>query len=260
MFRILDSSSQLASRIETASVGTDWDVKELVLRDWGGIIGPNSEPRLVARWRKATEDFVVTVVVVDPLNVVADYSDFRTPSKSAGVTETPLSLRKPLRPGRWTVKFYVQRQFTKVCAEVHFYVSPSQFKKAIEGDTQLSLDNRGVEDDDQVNGANRNLYSIRTTLSLTKDMEALQNLVSNSVNVAGRQLKAWIDTVVGQSWKVKDVCYVSKESDTWKSTIPDNCKRRRQITPNLCVNMNWSSFSPDPKSELTHIKADGRIR
>jgi len=241
-------------------VGTDWDVKELVLRDWGGIIGPDSDPRLVARWRKAADDFVVSVVVVDPLNVVADYSDFKTPAKSAGVTETPLSLRKPMRPGKWTVRFYVQRQFTKICAEVTFYVAPLQFKKSVEGDSQLRTDNRGIENDDQLNAANRNLYSIRTTLALTKDIQALQSLVANSAIVAGQQLKSWIDSVLSQAWKVKDICYASKDSENWKSSQPTRCRRVRQVTPNLCANMNWSSFSPDPKSDLGPVKADGRIR
>ena len=259
-FRILDDFSQLATRIETASVGTQWDVKELVLRDWGGIIGPNSDVHLVARWKRGNEDFVVSVVVVDPLNVVADYSDFRTPSKSAGVTETPLSLRKPMRPGKWTVRFYVHRQFAKASAEVEFIVAPLQFKQALEGDPKLSTDNRGVEEDALVNGANRNLYSIRTTLSLTKDYEALQNLISSSVNVAGKRLRSWIDFIIGQAWNVKDVCYVSKNPEEWKRSQPERCHQQRQISPNLCANMNWSSFSPDPKSELGPIKANGRIR
>ena len=260
LFRILDESSQLASRIETASVGTNWDVKELVLRDWGGIVGPQSDPRLVARWRRGAEDFVVTVVVIDPLNVVADYADFRTPAKSAGITETPLSLRKPIRPGKWTIRFYIQRQFNKVCAEVDFFVTPLQFKDSVEGDAQLSTDNRGVVDDALLNAANRNLYSIRTTLSLIKDLEAFRILVANSLQVAGQRLKSWIDSVLNEAWKVKDVCYVSKDSDNWKMSQPSRCKRARQITPNLCANMNWSSFSPDPKSDLGPVKANGRIR
>ncbi|CAK8682353.1 unnamed protein product [Clavelina lepadiformis] len=259
-FRMIDSNSQIGHRLEGAVVGTEWDVKELTLRDWRGVIGPNDEPRLVARWRKSDEDFVVTIVVVDPLNVVADYNDFRTPSKAAGVTETPLSLRKPLRPGRWVVRFYVQRQFQQVCAEVDFYVTPLEFVEGRAGDTKLSEYNRGVEDDGQLNAANRNLYSVRTTLSLTKDLQAARDLVSSSLSLMGTKLHSWVDGILGSMWQAKDVCLISTSPESWQKSQPGGCDQRHDSAPNLCHNMNWSSFSPDPKSELGKVKPNGRIR
>nr|XP_018673371.1 xylosyltransferase isoform X1 [Ciona intestinalis] len=258
--RILDRSSNLAKRLETASVGTNWDVKELVIRDWGGLVGPNSDVHLVARWSRSEDDFVVTVVVIDPLNVVADYNDFRTPSKAAGVTETPLSLKKPLRPGRWLVRFYVQRQFTNICAELDFYVTPQEFKGGIEGDSVLREINRGVVDDAQVNAANRNLYSIRTTLNLARNNQAETELASESNHVAGLKLRNWVDFVVSSGWKAKDACLVAQSPETWREAQPRRCFMPRQGTPNLCENTNWSSLSPDPKTELISVKPDGRIR
>nr|Q5QQ54.1 RecName: Full=Xylosyltransferase; AltName: Full=Peptide O-xylosyltransferase [Ciona savignyi]CAI29051.1 protein xylosyltransferase [Ciona savignyi] len=258
--RMLDRTSALSKRLESASVGTNWDIKELVLRDWGGLIGPNSDLHLVARWSRSDDDFVVTVVVIDPVNVVADYNDFRTPSKAAGVTETPLSLKKPLRPGRWVVRFYVQRQFTNICAELDFYVTPLEFKDGAEGDSQLREINRGVVDDAQLNAASRNLYSIRTTLNLPHNNLAATELANQAVHVDGAKLRRWVDAVASGAYKAKDACLVAQATETWREAQPRRCYTPRQITPNLCENLNWSSMSPDPKSEMIPVKPDGRIR
>jgi len=258
--RILDPSSDLAKRLETVTIGTNWDVKELTLRDWGGIIGPESDVHLVARWSRADDDFVVTVVVIDPLNVVNDYNDFRAPARAAGVTETPLSLRKPLRVGRWVVRFYVQRQFSRPCAEVEFVVAPLEFKDGGRGDVRLRTVNRGVADDAQVNAASRNLYSIRTTLNLSRRSSEADKLVLNAQDIEGPGLRSWVDQVVGSAWTVKDHCLVAEKASEWQDRRPDKCRDPRQPRPNLCANANWSSFSPDPKSELGPVKRNGRIR
>nr|CAB3267814.1 xylosyltransferase [Phallusia mammillata] len=258
--RITDKSSELASRLEGAAVGTNWDVKELTLRDWGGIIGPNSDVHLVARWRRAEEDFVVTVVAIDPLNVVSDYNDFRTPAKAAGVTETPLSLRKPMRPGKWTIRFYVQRQFNNICAEINFFVAPLEFVASLPGGASLSVDNMGIVDDTTVNAASRNLYTMRTTLNLKKDERAAEKLVLNSKYTAGPKLQSWVDDVIVLAWTAKEYCTVAESPAEWTEKQPKSCYSQRQITPSRCADVSWSSFSPDPKSELGRVKSNGRIR
>lgn len=258
--RIIDYSSQLASRLEWAIIGTKWDVKELLLRDWGGIIGPRSDPRLVMKWSEAKDDFIVTVVLIDPLNVVAEYTDFRTPAKSAGVTETVLNLQKPIRPGKWTVRFYIQRNFQKLTAEMNFIVTPLQYKDGELGSKNLSIDNRGVISDDELNSLNRNLYSIRTTLNLKKDQGSERSLEERASYI-GEDLEAWIDEVIGSVWTVQEICIKADTTDDWFLSQPSNsCKRSNHISPKLCKELAWSSYSPDPKSELGLVKSNGRIR
>lgn len=258
--QILDHTSTLAKRLEHAAVGTNWDVKELVLRDWGGIIGPLSEPRLVAKWRSAPNDFIVTVVLIDPLNVVADYNDFRTPNNAAGVTDTPLSIRKPLRPGKWTVRFYVQRQFQKAVATLSFVVVPLQFQKSLKNKYNLTASNRGVSADDQLNSAGRNLYSIKTTLNLPRYEGAEKSLEERSTYV-GEDLESWIDEVVDLGWTVDSVCVAGSDIDlSVDSIIPPSCVSRFKFIPKLCKTLPWSSYFPDPKSEIGPVQRNGRIR
>lgn len=257
--QILDQGSLLAGRLVWAAVGTNWDVKELVLRDWGGIIGPQSDPHLVAKWSNSKDDFIVTVVLIDPLNVVADYNDFRTPAKAAGVTDTPLSLKKPLRPGKWRVRFYVQRQFQKAVAELSFVVAPLQFRDGQPFDVSLYTENRGVVEDDNLNSARRNLYSIRTTLNLPRDHGAEQSLEERASYV-GEDLESWIDEVAVHSWTAKEICLASDDTNMWSRSLPKDSSCKHAIIPRLCKTERWSSLSPDPKSEIGPVQPNGRIR
>ena len=70
------------------------------------------------------------------------------------------------------------------------------------------------------------------------------SLARNS-SLVGEPLAAWIDSIQSQGWKIEGICSLKSENPE----ISD-----------LCSNQEWSSFYPDPKSELTPVKADGRIR
>jgi len=260
LLNVHDPESILSTRLQSAEVGTNWDVKELIFRDWAGIIGPESSPRLIVRWKKGDQDFVVTSVVVDPFNVVCDYTDFRTPSKSAGVTETLIGVRKPLRPGKWKIFFFVQRDFTKPSAQLEFVVSPIEFRGGKDALHHLEYVNRGTVDDEAVNSANHNLYTIRKRLNLKRDDEAAKITSERASHISGSSLHQWIDEVLTGKWSVRDICMTSQQSSDWKRSLPSTCKSFLSILPSSCSNLSWSSFSPDPKSDLGEVSPDGRIR
>lgn len=263
LLKVIDAESELVRRLASANVGTNWDVKELVLRDWGGIIGPESSIHLIARWRKGEEDFVVTTAVIDPFNVVADYTDFRAPSKTAGVTETSLSLRKPLRPGKWRVVFYAQRNFDKPAAQLDFHVSPLQYRKGVTGDGELVNLNSGVLDDDQLNSAGHNLVTMRSTLDLKRDSRIAEETLVNASHVAGPLLHGWIDHVTSGKWVSRDFCvsrHAQRGGDNWQQLMPRGCRRLMSEMPRSCESTQWSSLSPDPKSQLGAVRGNGRIR
>lgn len=259
---ILDNQSPLAARLDSVSVGTNWDVKELVMRDWGGIIGPNSSKvRLICQWVTSKEDFLVTVAVIDPLNVVADYNDFKTPSKQAGVTDTPLNLKNPIRPGVWKIRFFVHRKFHSPVAELKFVVAPLQYRNGQIGDISLATDNRGIANDDGLNSANKNLYSIRMALNLNRDDGAEESLEERATYV-GEDLESWIDETLKEVWNPEDFCIASIDSKSWRypNIKSKTCQNLPSKTPPLCRTLLWSSLSPDPKSELGPVRSNGRIR
>ena len=58
----------------------------------------------------------------------------------------------------------------------------------------------------------------------------------------GDKLKTWIDETNGKAWKVSSICGPNTHFKT------------------ACDDSYWSTMYPDPKTELTPIKDNGRIR
>lgn len=103
-------------------IGTEWDPKERIFRNFGGVIGPLDEPLAVQKWARGP-NLTATIVWVDPALVVAASYDI-TVDLDAEYTHYKPPLQHPLRPGTWTVR--VLKQWERV-AEVHFLVMPLTF-------------------------------------------------------------------------------------------------------------------------------------
>lgn len=103
-------------------VGTDWDAKERLFRNFGGLLGPMDEPVGMQKWGKGP-NVTVTVVWVDPVNVIAATYDILIES-TAEFTHYKPPLNLPLRPGVWTVK--ILHHWVPV-AESKFLVAPLTF-------------------------------------------------------------------------------------------------------------------------------------
>lgn len=103
-------------------VGTDWDAKERLFRNFGGLLGPMDEPVGMQKWGKGP-NVTVTVVWVDPVNIIAATYDILIES-TAEFTHYKPPLNLPLRPGVWTVK--ILHHWVPV-AETKFLVAPLTF-------------------------------------------------------------------------------------------------------------------------------------
>lgn len=103
-------------------VGTDWDAKERLFRNFGGLLGPMDEPVGMQKWGKGP-NVTVTVIWVDPVNIIAATYDILIES-TAEFTHYKPPLNLPLRPGVWTVK--ILHHWVPV-AETKFLVAPLTF-------------------------------------------------------------------------------------------------------------------------------------
>lgn len=104
-------------------IGTEWDPKERIFRNFGGVIGPLNEPLAVQKWARGP-NLTATIVWIDPALVVAASYDI-TVDVDAEYTQYKPPLQRPLRPGTWTVR--VLKQWERV-AEVRFLVMPLTVK------------------------------------------------------------------------------------------------------------------------------------
>ncbi|KAI5762104.1 XYLT1 [Gulo gulo luscus] len=236
VFKIASPPSDFG-RLQFSEVGTDWDAKERLFRNFGGLLGPMDEPVGMQKWGKGP-NVTVTVIWVDPVNIIAATYDILIES-TAEFTHYKPPLNLPLRPGVWTVK--ILHHWVPV-AETKFLVAPLTFsnRQPIKPEEALKLHN----------GPPRSAYmeqsfqSLNPVLSLPISPAQVEQARRNAAST-GAGLERWLDSLVGGMWTAMDVC----------TTGPTACPVMQ-----TCSQTAWSSFSPDPKSELGAVKPDGRLR
>ncbi|XP_061702912.1 xylosyltransferase 2 isoform X2 [Syngnathoides biaculeatus] len=234
---VLEKNLKEFERLKHLEIGTEWDPKERIFRNFGGIVGPLDEPLAIQKWARGP-NLTATIVWIDPAQVVATSYDI-TVDVDAEYTQYKPPLQRPLRPGIWTVR--VLKQWERV-AEIHFLVMPLTFK-----DKQPL---RKDEDSWLHAGPSGNLYldqnfqQLNSILKLPPQEPAMLEAQRNALLV-GPPLEAWVDRSVANFWVVGDLCTTQNSSCTALVS---------------CSKTTWSSLSPDPKSELGPVKSDGRIR
>ncbi|NP_001008667.1 xylosyltransferase 2 [Bos taurus] len=231
-----DQASRLQS-LEVGQVGTEWDPKERLFRNFGGLLGPLDEPVAMQRWARGP-NLTVTVVWIDPTYVVATSYDIVVDAETE-VTQYKPPLSRPLRPGAWTVRLL---QFWEPLGETRFLVLPLTFNR------KLPL--RKGKFSQMIAGPPHNEYMEQSFQGLSgilnlPQLEPAEEAARLHAELTGPALEAWTDGEQSSFWSVAGVCAVG----------PSACPSLE-----LCRLTSWSSLSPDPKSELGPVKADGRLR
>lgn len=90
----------------------------------------------------------------------------------------------------------------------------------------------------------QSFQSLNPVLSLPVSPAQVEQARRNAAST-GAALEHWLDSLAGSMWTAMDVC----------ATGPTACPVMQ-----ACSQTAWSSFSPDPKSELGAVKPDGRLR
>ena len=219
-------------------VGTDFDPKELIFRNYAGFIGPNSEVALAHVWGYGTEG-MVTFAWIDPAGDVASYQDVRIGKESLVEVHKP-RIKTPLRPGIWTIKVL---HVLRIVVEVKFLVLPFA---TIDGvpitEEQVTKFHNGPS----VPYTQADLNDFQEKLKVSR-LEELQSKAVINGKKFGKDLLTWIDELTMEFWTAHDTCSMED--------LGSNCPEL-----NLCSETSWSSFSPDPKSEIKGVDKYGSIR
>ncbi|KAM6379301.1 xylosyltransferase 1 isoform 1-T1 [Pluvialis apricaria] len=236
VFKIASPPSDFG-RLQFSEIGTEWDAKERIFRNFGGLLGPTDEPVGMQKWGKGP-NVTVTVIWVDPVNVIAATYDILIES-SAEFTHYKPPLNLPLRPGVWTIK--ILHHWVQV-AETKFLVTPLTFsnRQPIKQEEAMKYHS----------GPPKNAYMEQSFQGLNPVLNipvsaARVDQAKRNAGLVGAQLEAWVDSLVGSVWSAVDIC----------SAGPTACPVMQG-----CAQTAWSSLSPDPKSELGPVKPDGRLR
>ncbi|XP_042111759.1 xylosyltransferase 2 isoform X2 [Ovis aries] len=234
--KLLGHSDQ-ASRLQSLEVGTEWDPKERLFRNFGGLLGPLDEPVAMQRWARGP-NLTVTVVWIDPTYVVAASYDIVVDAETEVMQYKP-PLSRPLRPGAWTVRLL---QFWEPLGETRFLVLPLTFNRKLPlRKDDASWLHAGPPHNEYMEQSFQGLSGI---LNLPQP-EPAEEAARLHAELTGPALEAWTDGELSSFWSVAGVCAMG----------PSACPSLE-----LCRLTSWSSLSPDPKSELGPVKADGRLR
>ncbi|NP_001165868.1 xylosyltransferase 1 [Danio rerio] len=225
------------TRLQFAEIGTDWDAKERIFRNFGNMMGPMDEPVGMQKWGKGS-NVTVTVVWIDPTNVIAATYDILIDA-SAEFTHYRPPLNLPLRPGMWTVR--VLHHWSPV-AETRFLITPLTHHKhlPIRHEDALKMHNGPAKN----SYMEQSFHGLNPILNIPVHLGQVEAAEHNA-GLTGSELERWVDSLVGDVWSAVDVC----------STGPSGCPVMQ-----TCRETVWSSLSPDPKSQLGPPKNNGRIR
>lgn len=212
-------------------VGTDFDPKELLFRNYPKFLGPESEVALRHVWGYGAEA-TFSVAWIDPAGIVAAYKDV-TVTKESFIDAHKPKLKTPLRPGVWTVKVLYK---LKVCAETQFVVLPYSTQRNVPINLEQAL---ALHNGPPGLYSHTNYSDFTEKLGVINPEKLYQESVINGKRV-GLELEVWIDKLSEFSWSVQDTC-----------TTTDLGQRCPPL--DLCINTRWSSMSPDLKSEISQI-------
>lgn len=178
------------------------------------------------------------MVWIDPTYVVATSYDITVDAETE-VTQYKPPLSRPLRPGAWTVRLL---QFWEPVGETRFLVLPLTFNRKLPlRKDDASWLHAGPPHNEYMEQSFQGLSGI---LNLPQP-EPAEEAARRRSELTGPALEAWTDGELSGFWSVAGLCA------TGVSACP---------SLGLCRLASWSSLSPDPKSELGPVKADGRLR
>ncbi|XP_038841435.1 xylosyltransferase 1-like [Salvelinus namaycush] len=233
----LAPTTNTLNRLQFAEVGSDWDAKERIFRNFGSLLGPTEEPVAMQRWGRG-QNVTVTVVWVDPTNVIAATYDILVDGGTEYTHYRP-PLTVPLRPGVWTLRVL---HHWNLLASTSFVVSPLEYH-----------DQQPIRQEDTVklhSGPVRNSYmeqsfhGLNPILNLPVHLGQVEE-AEFKASLTGAELQSWVDHLLAGVWSAADVC----------SQGPSSCPVMQR-----CRETGWSTLSPDPKSDLGPPRGNGRIR
>lgn len=197
------------------------------------MIGSQANNLTVVQVWEGGEKVEITLLVIDPLGYIPFDTDIIIPQGNDNTVVTKVDIPKPMMPGRWKVKVVYDNT---VMAEAAFIIIPEVYHQRLYSGVQpidfnvdryiQIMESRKASEDNEH-------YSLFTADDkFYKTSADLLTVLSK----AQSHLLDWIDNLVLDSWTPIGACSVDYKTDCGAIT--------------LCSETSWSSFSPDPKSEI----------
>jgi len=121
---------EVAERLANIQVGTEFDAKEALFRNYAGLIASDSDIAVQLSWRHGQPVSSMTISLIMPEGVTADVANVNVSTKSATVSFYQPTLSQPLQPGVWTARATITNNGQDiVIGELPFVVVPNDVVK-----------------------------------------------------------------------------------------------------------------------------------
>ncbi|XP_034250002.1 xylosyltransferase oxt isoform X2 [Thrips palmi] len=238
--------NQVTIRLKSLLISSEYDMKEQMSRNFLRVLGPFSDPVLVATLESNATGAIsnnMTFLWIDPTGQLAEVSEMHIEYGHLVGYVKP-SLQSPLLPGVWDVRLV--RNGT-VWARVQFLVSPLEIMSGVpitQQQTGFVHSGPGAPyKHAHLAGEWDPLLGSTVTSRLAAERKALAN-----ARRFGQDLLQWIDGLTQRFYSVVDTCV---STSSYAKLQASSCASNWGLEP--CVATMWSSFTPDPKSKIMEM-------
>jgi len=124
-YKKLDVGHYVAERLANIQVGTNFDPKEVLFRNYAGLIASDSEIAVHLSWRHGRPVSSLAVRLITPQGLTADVTTVNVSTEGATYSFYQPVLSRPLQPGVWTARATVMNNGQDtVIGETPFVVVP----------------------------------------------------------------------------------------------------------------------------------------
>ena len=226
-------------------VGTGYDPKELIFRNFLFAMNENSSPMLMYSFKSAEEkeeeDFLMKIALVDPKEDIVFVTEKAVSNGTTNKDAISLEAKKPLMPGIWTT-MVVNQKTNDLLAKVPFLVFPTKNTVEYKTNSQLLVSKEERE------------RLLKLFHKHSSDTQNNEGMTFKTLNLDQKK-KEWPKLLAREFYSLKDKICESSFND--KSDHSDNQAKNRSPNLPLCEDTIWSSLSPDPKSTISKFDKDG---
>lgn len=231
-------------RLKSLLVSSEYDMKEQMSRNFLRVLGPFSDPVLVATLESNATGGLstnMTFLWIDPTGQLAEVSEMHIEYGHVVGYVKP-SLQSPLLPGVWDVRLVKNGT---VWARVQFLVSPLEIMSGV---TITQQQTGFVHSGPGAPYKHAHLLPEWEVLlgSTPASRVASERKALANARRFGQDLQQWIDGLTQRFYSIVDTC-VTAGSHGKLQTL--SCASNWGLEP--CVATVWSSYTPDPKSKVS---------
>jgi len=127
-----DVRHDVAERLDNIQVGTNYDAKEAIFRNYAGLIASDNEITVQLSWKHGQPVSSLVVSLIAPDGLTAHVANINISTESATVSFYQPVLSHPLNPGLWTVRAAVMNNEQEmVIGETPFVVVPNVVSESV---------------------------------------------------------------------------------------------------------------------------------